>query len=82
MIWIGLLLNCLLFFAVINLGRWVKFRQQEGSESFRPSILFPVALGAVLTLVDSLRLAFLQQLVVFMIAAVLVYKLISVFQGK
>ena len=82
MFWIGLLLNCLLFFAVINLGRWAKFRQNQGPESFRPSILFPVALGTVLTLLDSLRLVFFQQLVVFLIAAVLIYKLISIFQDK
>ncbi len=82
MFWISLLLNYLLFFAVINLGRWVKFRQSQGHEPFRPSILFPVALGTVLTLLDSLRLVFFQQLVIFIIAAVLIYKLISVFQGK
>ncbi|MGE5544831.1 MAG: hypothetical protein ACM3UW_07670 [Bacillota bacterium] len=82
MFWISLLLNCFLFFAIINLGRWVKYRQKEGREPFRPSILFPVALGTVLTLLDGLRLVFLQQLVVFLIAAVLIYKLISVFQGK
>jgi len=82
MFWISLLLNSLLFLAIINLGRWVKFRQKEEQESFRPSILFPVALGVVLTLLDSLRLVFFQQLVVFIIAAVLIYKLISIFQGK
>lgn len=75
MFWISLLLNCIIFFIVINLGRWARFRRQPDEDSFRPSILFPVALGLILTLLDSFRLAFIQQLVLFLLAAVLIYKL-------
>ncbi len=82
MFWISLLLNCLIFVIIINLIRWAKFRRQPDADSFRPSILFPVALGLVLTLLDSLRLVFIQQLALFLVAAALIYKLISVFQRK
>jgi len=82
MFWISLLLNCLIFVILINLIRWAKFRQRPDSGSFRPSILFPVALGLLLTLLDSMRLVFIQQLAVFLVLAVLMYKIFSVFQRK
>jgi len=82
MFWISLILNCLLFLAIINLGYWARHRRNKEAYPFYPSILLPVALGTVLTLIDSLRLSFLQQLVFFLIAAALIYWLISIFLGR
>ena len=84
MIAISLVLNCLVFWVLLNLGWWVERRQRTDARP-RPltqTLLLPLALGVGLTIVDSLRLAFFYQLLVFIIVAILLYWLFSIFLKK
>ncbi len=81
MFWINLALNCLLFLVVINLGNFFRNRSYGHSESGYV-IVYPLILGCALTILDSMRLAFFQQLVLFIAVAVVAYWFISVFLKK
>lgn len=74
---INLTLNCLIFIVILNIGQWLSNRQRSNTH-VGYSLMLPLALGTALTLVDSLRIGFLWQLVLFIIAVILIYWIFSV----
>jgi hypothetical protein len=85
MVWANLVLNCLLFYVLWNLGRWAGGQFQRGRYNRRDrirAILLPLSLGVTLTLLDALRLGFLQQLLLFLVLAALLYWLFAIFLRK
>lgn len=81
---VNLLFNCLIFFLFINLGYWLEKRKKPEIEApgFKKAFILPVFLGAILTLLDTLRLAFFLQVVIFLAAALFLYWLFSVFTRR
>jgi len=78
----NLILNCLLFTVVMFLTHWLQ-RREDPVEFFRPRrLLLPVTLGLALTIVDSLRLAFIQELLLFLIFAAVIFWFFKVFLSK
>lgn len=72
---INLLLNCLLFLFLINIG-WLAERRHNPDLQPKPlafSVGLPLALGISLSVVDRLRLVFFQQAIIFIILAGICY---------
>ena len=77
MIAVSLIINTALYFIVLNLGYYRRRRQNPGypEKPFHQLYLFPLALGIVFTLiVDSFRGIVFHQLLIFLAAALLLYR--------
>ncbi|NLV15726.1 MAG: hypothetical protein GXY50_00760 [Syntrophomonadaceae bacterium] len=79
---INLAMNSLIFFVILNVGKWFSNRKRPDAQPVSYSFLPPLVLGMALTLADSLRIAFIWQLVLFIIIAILIYWLFYVFMKK
>ncbi|MEN6460628.1 MAG: hypothetical protein ABFC94_04560 [Syntrophomonas sp.] len=76
MIFFSLLLNTIIFFVVLNLSYFKKKRNDPDypDKPFTQSVLFPLCLGIVFTLiVDAFKGIMIYQIILFMVAAILLY---------
>ena len=79
-----LLLNILVFLVLFNLN-WVIEKSKNPSRVDPPapkSVVIPVILGTVLTLLDVLRIQFLIQLAVLAVVAAGLYWVFSIFTRR
>ncbi|NSW83858.1 MAG: hypothetical protein HPY90_11415 [Syntrophothermus sp.] len=79
-----LIVNILVFLLLFNLN-WLFEKGKNPDYAGGPSsksVLIPVILGTVLTLLDVLRIQFLVQLAVLAVLAVVLYWVFSIFTRK
>lgn len=85
MIFFSLIINTLVFFLVLN-GSYLKRKKDDPAYPDRPLtklVLFPLALGIVFTLiVDGFKGIMVYQLIVFLVAALLLYWIFYVMNVK
>ncbi len=78
-------LNVALFFAILNLSYIKKKRNNNNypDKPFSKLVLFPVALGTVFTLiVDAFKGVIFYQLILFIVAAILLYWIFYIFKPR
>ncbi len=79
------LLNVLLFFAVLNIS-YIKNKRHNSNypdKPFSKLVLFPVALGTVFTLIiDAFKGIIFYQLILFIVAAILLYWVFYIFKPR
>lgn len=85
MILVSLIINSLIFFLVLNLNYLRRKRTDPGhpDKPFSKLVLFPLALGTVFTLiVDGFKGIVVYQLLIFALAALLLYWIFYVLTGR
>lgn len=84
MLIVNLILNFLLFFVLLNIGRFLERRHSPElpPQPWLRTIGLPLTLGIALTAVDNLRLVFFQQFILFIILAAVIYWIFSIFLKK
>lgn len=75
MFWLNWVLNSTVFFVVFNLSSIVTWFQTRTWEFGNPvlTVFLPLALALALTVVDSLRLYFVYQLIILVVTGGLLY---------
>ncbi len=85
MIYFSLIINCILFFLLFNIG-YIKKRRSDPDypdKPFSKMVVFPLALGILFTLLmDVMKGLMFYQIIIFIFAAVMLYLFFYVFNAK
>lgn len=76
MFWLNMILNAGIFIVVFNLPQLLKPKEQRKPWNLTFSLVLPISLALLLTVIDSFRLFFAYQLLLFMGGAAVIYWLL------